>query len=102
MTNDEGITNDEPGERGRLARYCQSGSDFRRPRRKAPEECPARRVTQRPSRPRSSIRRSTFVLRHFLAGFLALTWLVMSSDNLAEPKPARPEHTNRLAREKSP
>src|SRR5881398_4203508 len=34
--------------------------------------------------------------------FLALTWLVTSSDNLAEPKPARPEHTNRLAQEKSP
>jgi len=29
-------------------------------------------------------------------------WLVTSSDNLAEPKPARPEHTNRLAHEKSP
>src|SRR5881398_8816 len=38
----------------------------------------------------------------FLFGFLALTWLVTSSDNLAEPKPARPEHTNRLAHEKSP
>src|SRR5438876_5934646 len=50
----------------------------------------------------SLIRHSTFVLRHFLAGFLALMWLVTSSDNLAEPKPARPEHTNRLAHEKSP
>src|SRR5437773_2536564 len=38
----------------------------------------------------------------FLFGFLALTWLVTSSHNLAEPKPARPEHTNRLAHEKSP
>jgi len=38
----------------------------------------------------------------FRFGFLALTWLVTSSDNLAEPKPARPEHTNRLAQEKSP
>src|SRR5438477_5052700 len=38
----------------------------------------------------------------FRFGFLALTWLVTSSDNLAEPKPARPEHTNRLAHEKSP
>src|SRR5437868_6284972 len=38
----------------------------------------------------------------FRFGFLALTWLVTSSDNLAEPKPARPEHTNRLAYEKSP
>src|SRR5436305_3001896 len=38
----------------------------------------------------------------FRFGFLALTWVVTSSDNLAEPKPARPEHTNRLAQEKSP
>src|SRR5947207_3583266 len=38
----------------------------------------------------------------FRFGFLALTWLVTSSDNLAERKPARPEHTNRLAQEKSP
>ena len=38
----------------------------------------------------------------FRFGFLALTWLVTSSDNLAEPTPARPEHTNRLAHEKSP
>src|SRR5436309_9622895 len=38
----------------------------------------------------------------FLFGFLALTWLVTSSHNLAEPTPARPEHTNRLAHEKSP
>ena len=38
----------------------------------------------------------------FRFGFLALTWLVTSSDNLAEPKPARSEHTNRLAHEKSP
>ena len=38
----------------------------------------------------------------FLFGFLALTWLVTSSDTFAEPKPARPEHTNRLAQEKSP
>src|SRR5437762_5652993 len=37
----------------------------------------------------------------FRFGFLALTWLVTSSDNLAEPTPARPEHTNRLAQEKS-
>ncbi len=45
---------------------------------------------------------STFVLRHFLGGFLALTWLVTSSDTFAESNPARPEHTNRLAQEKSP
>jgi uncharacterized protein YyaL (SSP411 family) len=38
----------------------------------------------------------------FRFGFLALTWLVTSSDTFAEPNPARPEHTNRLAQEKSP
>src|SRR6266498_1396535 len=38
----------------------------------------------------------------FRFGFLALTWLVTSSDTFAEPKPARPEHTNRLSQEKSP
>jgi uncharacterized protein YyaL (SSP411 family) len=38
----------------------------------------------------------------FRFGFLALTWLVTSSDAFAEPTPASPEHTNRLAREKSP
>ncbi|HET9367692.1 MAG TPA: thioredoxin domain-containing protein [Candidatus Udaeobacter sp.] len=38
----------------------------------------------------------------FLFGFLALTWLVTASNTFAEPKPARPEHTNRLAQEKSP
>ena len=42
------------------------------------------------------------MLRHFLGGFLALTWLVTSSDTFAETRPARPEHTNRLAQEKSP
>ncbi len=50
----------------------------------------------------SLIRDSTFVLHHFLAGFLALTWLVTSSDTFAESKSARSEHTNRLAQEKSP
>src|SRR5207248_7753108 len=50
----------------------------------------------------SLIRHSSFVLRHFPGAFLALTWLVTSSDNLAEPKPPQPEHTNRLAQEKSP
>jgi hypothetical protein len=30
------MTNDETGERGRLARYRQSGSDFRRPAEKLP------------------------------------------------------------------
>jgi len=38
----------------------------------------------------------------FRFGFLALTWLVTASDTFAEAKPARPEHTNRLAQEKSP
>ncbi len=38
----------------------------------------------------------------FRFGFLALTWLVTSSETFAEPTPARPEHTNRLAHEKSP
>src|SRR6266481_1944650 len=47
------------------------------------------------------IRHPSVVLRHFF-GFLALTWLVTSSDTFAEPTPARPEHTNRLAQEKSP
>jgi len=39
---------------------------------------------------------------HFRFGFLALTWLVTSSDTFAEPKAAHPGNTNRLAREKSP
>src|SRR6058998_2967395 len=34
--------------------------------------------------------------------FLALTWLVTSSDASAEPAPQMPHHTNRLAHEKSP
>src|SRR6202035_621497 len=38
----------------------------------------------------------------FRFGFLALTWLVTSSDTFAVTTPARPEHTNRLAQEKSP
>jgi uncharacterized protein len=38
----------------------------------------------------------------FRFGFLALTWLVTSSDTFAETRPAHPEHTNRLAQEKSP
>jgi uncharacterized protein YyaL (SSP411 family) len=39
---------------------------------------------------------------HFRFGILALTWLVTSNHSVAEPTPARPEHTNRLAQEKSP
>ena len=38
----------------------------------------------------------------FRFGFLALTWLVTSSDMFAEPRSSRPEHTNRLTQEKSP
>jgi uncharacterized protein len=38
----------------------------------------------------------------FRFGFLALTWLVTSTDILAESTAAHPEHTNRLAHEKSP
>jgi len=38
---------------------------------------------------------------HFRFGFLALTWLVTSTTS-AENAPARAEHTNRLAHEKSP
>jgi uncharacterized protein YyaL (SSP411 family) len=38
----------------------------------------------------------------FRFGILALTWLVTSIPSVADPTPARPEHTNRLAHEKSP
>ncbi len=38
----------------------------------------------------------------FRFGFLALTWFVTSSDFIAGQAAARPEHTNRLAHEKSP
>ena len=38
----------------------------------------------------------------FRFGFLALTWLVTSTNTFAEQTPARPEHTNGLAHEKSP
>jgi len=40
--------------------------------------------------------------RCFRFGFLALTWLVTSSDTFAESAPAHSVHTNRLAHEKSP
>jgi len=40
--------------------------------------------------------------RHFRFGFLALTWLVTSSDIFSGPASARPDHTNRLAHQKSP
>src|SRR5213083_610224 len=39
---------------------------------------------------------------HFRFGILALTWLVTSNPSVADPTAARPEHTNRLAHEKSP
>jgi uncharacterized protein YyaL (SSP411 family) len=38
----------------------------------------------------------------FRFGILALTWLVTSTDAVADPKPAASEHANRLAHEKSP
>jgi uncharacterized protein len=40
--------------------------------------------------------------RHFRFGFLALTWLVTSSDIFSGPASARPDHMNRLAHQKSP
>src|SRR5438067_2546493 len=66
------------------------------------EKMIAERLVSFVIRASSLIRHSTFVLRHFRGAFLALTWLVTSSDTFAEPTPARPEHTNRLAHEKSP
>jgi uncharacterized protein YyaL (SSP411 family) len=39
---------------------------------------------------------------HFRFGILALTCLVTPNHSVAEPTPARSEHTNRLAHEKSP
>jgi uncharacterized protein len=39
---------------------------------------------------------------HFRFGFLALTWLVTSSETFSGPASARSDHTNRLAHEKSP
>src|SRR5258705_8941434 len=38
----------------------------------------------------------------FRFGFLALTWFVTSGENVVEHTPARSEHTNRVAHEKSP
>jgi uncharacterized protein YyaL (SSP411 family) len=51
---------------------------------------------------------STFVLRHFLGGFLALTWLMTPNNSNAAPRRSESGilenrgHTNRLAKEKSP
>jgi uncharacterized protein YyaL (SSP411 family) len=39
---------------------------------------------------------------HFRFGILALTWLVASTSSVADPTPARPQHTNGLAHERSP
>jgi uncharacterized protein len=80
MTNDESMTNDE-----------KTGGA-------------ARRIIIRAL---SFLRHSSFGCRHLMTtpfrfGFLALTWLVTSDENIAEHKPARSEHTNQLAREKSP
>src|SRR2546430_835931 len=66
------------------------------------EKMIAERLVSFVIRASSLIRHSTFVLRHFRGAFLALTCLVTSSDTFAASKPARPEHTNRLAGEKSP
>ena len=102
MSNDESMTNDEKdacySERSRgipLQNRRAISRDLSTPLRFAPDDELIIRVS-------SLIRHSTFVLRHFLGGFLALTWLVTSSDTFAEAKPAQPEHTNRLAQEKSP
>src|SRR5881397_2364418 len=66
------------------------------------EKMIAERLVSFVIRASSLIRHPSFVLRHFRGAFLALTWLVTSSDTFAEPTPAHPEHTNRLAHEKSP
>jgi len=42
------------------------------------------------------------VAKPFRFGFVALTWLVASSDTFGKSSSAHPEHTNRLAHEKSP
>jgi uncharacterized protein len=80
MSNDESMTNDE-----------KAGGA-------------ARRIIIRAS---SFLRHSSFGFRHFMTsrfrfGFLALTWLVTSAENVVEHTHARSEHTNRLAHEKSP
>src|SRR5216110_1040674 len=48
------------------------------------------------------IRPRSFMGSRFRFGILALTWLVTSNPSVADPTAARPEHTNRLAHEKSP
>src|ERR1044072_25216 len=72
---------------------------------------PGRRTLRRSSNSRS---RGAFALddsnnvrgeamtSRFRFGFLALTWLVTSSDAPSESKSASPAHMNRLAKEKSP
>ena len=102
MSNDESMTNDEKD-----ACYSERSRGIPLQSRRAISRDLSTSVCFTPddeliSRVSSLIRHSTFVLRHFLGGFLALTWLVTSSDTFAEAKPAQPEHTNRLAQEKSP
>src|ERR1043166_8866700 len=86
MTNDESMTNDE-----KAWRYSFSDSSFA-----------GRAVALAKAGASSLIRHSGFVIRHFLGAFLTLTWLMTVSDTFAESTPAHPEHTNRLAHEKSP
>jgi uncharacterized protein YyaL (SSP411 family) len=101
MTNDdESITNDEEG-------ACHSERSREIPRRnhKAISRDPWTPLRfahddELVTRASSLIRHSTFVLRHFPGTFLALTCLVTSSHTFGAP--ARLEHTNRLAQEKSP
>ena len=76
MTNDESMTNGKKSVAARLDRFVIRALSF--------------------------LRHSTFELRHFRVAFLALTWLVTSSDTFAEFTPPHPKHTNRLAHEKSP
>ncbi|TMP94244.1 MAG: DUF255 domain-containing protein, partial [Verrucomicrobia bacterium] len=42
------------------------------------------------------------ITSRFRFGILAVTWLVTSTHSIADPTPGRPEHTNRLAHQKSP
>ena len=66
------------------------------------EKIIAKRAVSFVIRASSLISHPSFVIRHFRGAFLTLTWLVTSSDTFAESTSARPEHTNRLAHEKSP
>src|SRR5436305_5988863 len=66
------------------------------------EKMIAERLVSFVIRASSLISHPSFVIRHFRGAFLTLTWLVTSSETFAESTSARPEHTNRLAHEKSP